>query len=194
MDDDDYVLRPADASDLTLKQVTEELASRSLKPTGFPEDDIKLLQRAFNEEFEREKEERSKKRAEALERRKAEEAALSLQRFMERQVRNSSDLELVLHGSGKLIVFSTALRYYYVCCYSNTAQRLRFVKSVAHRASPSTSSLASPHSPSIPSNSHHSPSPRCHILPTAEARGRRGLGRRPADLVPDLAGAQQHYA
>lgn len=38
-------LKPNDASELSAKQLTEELERRGLKPTGFPEDDIKLLQK-----------------------------------------------------------------------------------------------------------------------------------------------------
>jgi len=113
-------LKAPEASQLSTKQVLEELERRGLKGTGFPEDDIKLLQKVrrehdravgrgrgkagwprhgaispprrvpphplaftsqeFDKEFEVERAQRQRERAEALARKRAEEEALKLQR------------------------------------------------------------------------------------------------------------------
>ena len=92
MDDlDAGELKAPQASELTGKQLAEELVSRGLKPTGFPEDDVKMLQKAFNAEFEAEKETRIKEMREALARRRAEEEALRLQRLLEKQKREEEE-------------------------------------------------------------------------------------------------------
>ena len=42
--DDGGDMKPPQASELTGKQLADELVARGLKPSGFPEDDIKQLQ------------------------------------------------------------------------------------------------------------------------------------------------------
>lgn len=71
--DDDEELRPQDASVLSSKQLQEELEKRGLKISGFADDDVKLLQKAFNAEFERDRAEKMKQREERLAKRRAEE-------------------------------------------------------------------------------------------------------------------------
>lgn len=71
--DDDEELRPQDASILSSKQLQEELEKRGLKISGFADDDVKLLQKAFNAEFERDRAEKMKQREERLAKRRAEE-------------------------------------------------------------------------------------------------------------------------
>lgn len=73
-------LRPQDASSLVGKQLAEELEKRGLKVSGFADDDIKTLQRAYNAEFERDRTEKMKQRAELLAKRKAEEERQRMQR------------------------------------------------------------------------------------------------------------------
>lgn len=75
-------LRPQDASSLAGKQLAEELEKRGLKVSGFADDDIKSLQRAYNAEFERDRTEKMKQRAELLAKRKAEEERLRMQRWV----------------------------------------------------------------------------------------------------------------
>lgn len=91
LEDLDGDMQPPQASELSAKQLVEELERRGLKPTGFPEDDIKKLQKALNEEFESEKEERMRQRREALEKRRQEEEALRLQRFLEKSAREEAE-------------------------------------------------------------------------------------------------------
>ena len=50
-DDDGGDMKPPQASELTAKQLADELVGRGLKPSGFPEDDIKALQKVLNVEF-----------------------------------------------------------------------------------------------------------------------------------------------
>jgi hypothetical protein len=71
--DDDEELRPQDASILSSKQLQEELEKRGLKISGFADDDVKLLQKAFNSEFERDRAQKMKEREERLAKRRAEE-------------------------------------------------------------------------------------------------------------------------
>jgi hypothetical protein len=89
--DDDGDMKPPQASELTGKQLQEELVSRGLKPSGFPEDDMKTLQKIFNAEFEAEKETKMAERREALKKRRAEEEALKMQRILEKQKREEEE-------------------------------------------------------------------------------------------------------
>ena len=91
LDDLQADMVPPDASTLSAKQLAEELIQRNLKPTGFPEDDIKLLQKHLNAEFEAEKEQKLKERKEALLRRRAEEDANRMQKFLEKQKAEEED-------------------------------------------------------------------------------------------------------
>jgi hypothetical protein len=105
LDDLEADMRAPDASGLSAKQLVEELQARGLKPTGFPEDDIKLLQKQLNAEFEAEKADKIKERREALMRRKAEEDAMRMQRFVEKQVRSLSRSHTPLPPSPSLLTF-----------------------------------------------------------------------------------------
>lgn len=68
-----------------------QLKRRGLKPTNFPDQDAKLLQKEFDKEFEAEKEERAKRQAEEAEKRQAAEQAEKRKRQLERQLADESD-------------------------------------------------------------------------------------------------------
>ena len=106
-DDDGGDMKPPQASELTAKQLADELVGRGLKPSGFPEDDIKALQKVLNVEFESQKEALIKERREAIKRRRAEEEALRMQRFLEKQKREEED---AVSGSPQLTFFLEQLR------------------------------------------------------------------------------------
>lgn len=84
-------MKPVDAGQLSAKQLIEELERRGLKPTGFPADDCRLLQKAFDTEFEAEKSERLRAHAEAAAKRKALEEAQRLQRLAQEQQKAEDD-------------------------------------------------------------------------------------------------------
>lgn len=92
--------KPPQAADLSDGGRREELERRGLKPTGFPEDDIKLLQKALNAECEQEREAKIAERRDALAKRRAEEEALRMQRFLEKQVRVTSTIVELLASDG----------------------------------------------------------------------------------------------
>ncbi len=77
-------LRPQDAAALSSKQLADELERRGLKVSGFADDDIKTLQKAYNAEFERDRAERQKQRMELMAKRRAEEERMRLQRCVGR--------------------------------------------------------------------------------------------------------------
>jgi hypothetical protein len=106
-DDDGGDMKPPQASELTGKQLAEELVARGLKPSGFPEDDIKALQKHLNAEFESQKEALIKERREALKKRRAEEEALRMQRFLEKQKREEEE---AVAASPQLAFFIEQLR------------------------------------------------------------------------------------
>ena len=66
-DDLDFEMTRPEASQLGPKQLCDELERRGIRPTGFTEDDVKLLQRFLDEEYEAEQ-------ADLLERRKTRDA------------------------------------------------------------------------------------------------------------------------
>uniref|UniRef100_A0A7S1GBD9 Uncharacterized protein n=1 Tax=Bicosoecida sp. CB-2014 TaxID=1486930 RepID=A0A7S1GBD9_9STRA len=79
------------ASDLSQKALRDELEKRGIKPTGFPADDIRLLQARFDQEWAAEKQERDAKRFAAQQRKQAEEAELRKRRLLERQRAEEED-------------------------------------------------------------------------------------------------------
>lgn len=83
--EDDADFKPPDASQLSAKQMIEELERRGLKPTGFPADDARLLQKAFDAEFEAHREDMMKERAEAARRKKIEEENRRREQFLSQQ-------------------------------------------------------------------------------------------------------------
>lgn len=82
---------PPNARDLSSKALVEEMEKRGLRPSGFADEDIKCLQKAFDLEWEGEKEERIRQRESALLKKKQEEEAMRLQRYIEKQNREEED-------------------------------------------------------------------------------------------------------
>jgi hypothetical protein len=80
-----------DASLLSGKSIAEELERRGQRPTGFPDEDVKALQRLFDAEFEADREERMRARRDAARKRRAEEEALRAARALERARREEAD-------------------------------------------------------------------------------------------------------
>lgn len=74
-----------------MKSYTMQLKRRGLKPTNFPDQDAKLLQKEFDKEFEAEREEREKRQAEEAEKRQAAEQAEKRKRQLERQLADETD-------------------------------------------------------------------------------------------------------
>lgn len=85
---------PPNAKDLSSKALVEEMEKRGMRPSGFPDEDIKALQKAFDSEWEGEKEERIRQREDALLKKKQEEEAMRLQRYSEKQLREEEDAML----------------------------------------------------------------------------------------------------
>lgn len=108
LEDLDGDIRAPQASELSAKQLVEELERRGIKPTGFPEDDIKKLQRALDDEFDAEKEERVRARKDALEKKRQEEEALLLQRFLEKCAREEAE---ALEEDGRAAFFADLARH-----------------------------------------------------------------------------------
>lgn len=89
---DTYVdVGPPSAYDLSSKALLEEMEKRGLRPSGFADEDTKTLQRAFDMEWEGEREERVRQRETALLKKKQEEESMRLQRYMEKQTREEED-------------------------------------------------------------------------------------------------------
>ncbi len=89
--DDGAELRAPQAAELSARQIVEEMERRGLKPTGFVEDDTKKLQVVLDLEFETDKAEIMRERRAIAERKRAEEDALRLQRFMEKCAREEAE-------------------------------------------------------------------------------------------------------
>lgn len=82
---------PLDASQMSTKHVADELEKRGLKASGFASEDISVLQKALNAEFERDREARMKRYAELQAARRAEEERLRLVRLMEAERKDEDE-------------------------------------------------------------------------------------------------------
>jgi hypothetical protein len=98
-DNEDDTVDPYDVPDpihreaqhLMQNDLSSELESRSLKPTGFWSDDARRLQIEFDKEYEIELEQMQEKRAEAAVRREAAEEEMMHQLALERELREEEE-------------------------------------------------------------------------------------------------------
>ena len=92
-DEDEEEMRPPQASTLNANDVIYEMEKRGMKSTGFPDTDVDLLQKGFDEEFMRDLEEIRAKRRESK-RRAAQQAGMQRRRLIMQQTLQSEQDEL----------------------------------------------------------------------------------------------------
>lgn len=102
-DDDAALGAPEDATKLMPSEVFSQLEKRGLKTSGFQDIDVDVLQRAFDEEFKNELEQRRAKRREQL-RKDAQQRGLRQRRLdMERSLQEEQDELAKNHQIGRMI-------------------------------------------------------------------------------------------
>ena len=79
------------ASSLATRQLAEELEKRGMRSTGFPDDDARRLQVAFDAEWERDKEVNAVNQAKTMAAKRLQARALHALRFVEAQAADEAE-------------------------------------------------------------------------------------------------------